>query len=309
MTLINRCNNNCISWCIRQQFVKSVTEETRLACVVNRSCKHNSFPCDKRTTKPFQGNDADMKSCHFSQWRIRVFWWEKLPKTTEITPHLHYLNKYEYWVHLLYASGWEGNEPWALFSMLWYNDMLFWNGTHPLSPWEHGCSVTSVPGHKQQGHNPVEEFTASSMSIHPHQCPFLTVLLWSFFSPVILIYVCRLLEASYSERIQTRRTQDLFPLRLLLQAHRVPKHHKSPITTEQSYSGTFARGISGRLLSLICICWYVFPDPVIESFLFLSVSVVLLYYVSSLRSLRNPWALIFNLYKWEVTEAALEWEK
>ena len=191
----------------------------------------------------------------------------------------------------------------------WYNDMLFWNGTHPLSPWEHGCSVTSVPGHKQQGHNPVEEFTASSMSIHPHQCPFLTVLLWSFFSPVILIYVCRLLEASYSERIQTRRTQDLFPLRLLLQAHRVPKHHKSPITTEQSYSGTFARGISGRLLSLICICWYVFPDPVIESFLFLSVSVVLLYYVSSLRSLRNPWALIFNLYKWEVTEAALEWEK
>lgn len=152
--------------------------------MLNRSCKHNSFPCDKSTTKPFQGNDADIKSCHFCQWRIQVFWWEKLPKTTEITSHLHYLNKYEHWEHLLYPSGWEGNESRALFSILprKRSDTMicFFGIVHIPFPLRNGFSVTSVPGHKQQGHNPVEDFTASSMSIRPHQCPFLTVLLWSF---------------------------------------------------------------------------------------------------------------------------------
>lgn len=135
--------------------------------------------------------------------------------------------------------------------------MCFFGIMHILFPLSDGFSVTSVSGYKQRGHNPVEEFTALSMSIHPHQCPFLTVLLWSFSALIFWSMYAGCLRQSSTERIQTRRTQDLFPLRLLLQAHRVPKHHKSPITTEQSYSGTFVQGISGRVLSLICICWCV----------------------------------------------------
>lgn len=110
-----------------------------------------------------------------------------------------------------------------------------------------GFSVTSVSGYKQQGHNPVEEFTASFMSIHPDQCPFLTVILWSFSALLFWSMYAGCLRQNYTESIQSRTT-DLFPLRLLLQAHHVPKHHKSPITVEQSYCSAFAWGIPGFVI-------------------------------------------------------------
>lgn len=46
-----------------------------------------------------------------------------------------------------------------------------------------------------------------------------------FFSPIILICVCTLLNAELDwEDSNQEKTQDLIPLRLLLQARHVPKH-------------------------------------------------------------------------------------
>lgn len=54
-------------------------------------------------------------------------------------------------------------------------DLAYWDLTDPFPiEWWTPFNIC----YKQQGK--VEEFTASSMSIHPHQCPFPTVLLWSF---------------------------------------------------------------------------------------------------------------------------------
>lgn len=58
-----------ISSCIVIYYVTESLKKQLWTAWFNRSCKHNSFPCDKRTrsTEHFQGNVADMKSCHFSR--------------------------------------------------------------------------------------------------------------------------------------------------------------------------------------------------------------------------------------------------
>lgn len=64
--------------------------------------------------------------------------------------------------------------------MLTFYLHVFLQSYTSFSPPSDGFSVTSVSGCEQQGHDPVEEFPALPTSIHPDQCPCMTVLLWSF---------------------------------------------------------------------------------------------------------------------------------
>lgn len=103
---------------------------------------------------------------------------------------------------------------------------------------------------KKQGHYPVEEFTALSMSIHPDQCPFLTVLLWSFSGLLFWsMYAC-----SLTEGIQLRRTRDLLPPQIIIkgtsccQTLRISHYHGAVLFW------CFAQGVSGE----VWLCWCVF---------------------------------------------------
>lgn len=87
-----------------------------------------------------------------------------------------------------------------------------------------GFRETSVSGYKQQGRDLVEEFAAMTRPIHPDQCPLLTVLLWSFSALLFWSMNACCLRQNSTERVQTTRSQNSFPL-TLLQAHHVPKHH------------------------------------------------------------------------------------
>lgn len=140
-----------------------------------------------------------------------------------------------------------------------------------FSLWD-GSSITFVSGCWQEGR---------WKNSQPRPCPFIHTSARSWQCYFGLIQHCYFDLCMQS--IQTlRRTQDLVPLRLLLQAQCVPKHNKSPITTEHTYSCTFAEGISARLLSLNCSGWCVF---------------VLLLYVLSVLLKRSKASWHYSLYK------------
>lgn len=102
--------------------------------------------------------------------------------------------------------GWEGNDSEALLSIIPRkksdtDQFVLWNQTHPFPlEWLTRRNICF----RIQTTRPVEEFTASSMSIHPHQCPFLTVLLWSFSALLFWSMYAACIRQSYTERIQTQ---------------------------------------------------------------------------------------------------------